>query len=42
MKRGPTTELNYYYHRSILLVLIIMLVILVTPKVKKALKREAS
>jgi len=38
MGRGPTTELNYYYHRTILAVLIIMLIILFTAIGKSALR----
>ena len=36
---GPTTELNYVYHRTILVVLVAGLVLLWTPSVKEALGR---
>ena len=37
--RGPTTELNYIYHRTILSVLMIMLIILFTSRVKSELNQ---
>lgn len=38
MGRGPTTELNFYYHRTILAVLTIMLIILFTSPGRTALR----
>jgi hypothetical protein len=40
MGRGPTTELNYYYHRTILAVLIIMVIILFNSAGKSALRPD--
>ena len=38
MGRGPTTELNFFYHRTILAVLTIMLIILFTSPGRTALR----